>query len=63
MNEEIKAAQEAIDRSINDLQNDLATNPNVSLEAFQQSFNDLEIERQMIKDSIVVFFNFLNSQE
>jgi len=62
MNEEIKAAQEAIDRSINDLQNDLATNPNVSLEAFQQSFNDLEIERQMIKDSIVVFFNFLNSQ-
>jgi hypothetical protein len=63
MNEEIKAAQEAIDRSINDLQNDLAANPNVSLEAFQQSFNDLEIERQMIKDSIVVFFNFLNSQE
>lgn len=63
MKEEIKAAQEAIDRSINDLQNDLAANPNVSLEAFQQSFNDLEIERQMINDYIVVFFNFLNSQE
>lgn len=63
MNEDIKAAQDAIDKSIDTLQNDLATNPNVSLEAFEVAFNDLEAEREVVKESIVVFFNFLNSQE
>lgn len=63
MNEEIKSAQKAIDESIDLIQNDLATNPNVSLEAFEVAFNDLESEREVVKESIVVFFNFLNSQE
>ncbi len=63
MNEDIKAAQAAIDKSIDAIQNDLATNPNVSLEAFEHAFNELETEREVVKESIVVFFNFLNSQE
>jgi hypothetical protein len=63
MNEEIKAAQKAIDESIDAIQNDLAASPDVSLEAFEQAFNQLENEREVVKESIVVFFNFLNSQE
>jgi hypothetical protein len=63
MNEEIKAAQKAIDESIDAIQNDLAASPNVSVEDFQIAFNELENERQVVKESIVVFFNFLNSQE
>jgi|DEB19_MinimDraft_3_1074340.scaffolds.fasta_scaffold60967_4 hypothetical protein len=48
-----------LERSIDRVEQDLAENPNISVESFQVTFQELENQRQLIRQ----LFNFLNSQE